>query len=53
MSAKAFDPTDPALTPHVLELLMKLDQITARLESAVTVLEHVVKCDGNEEATEA
>lgn len=50
MSPKAFDPTDPALTPQVLELLMKLDYITARLESAVSVLERVVQCDADEEA---
>lgn len=51
MSPKAFDPTDPRLTPAVLELLMKLDQITVRLESAVAVLELVVKSD-DEEATD-
>lgn len=42
MTRPEFDPDNPSLSPATLELLLRLDGLTARLEKAVVALEHAV-----------
>lgn len=42
MSAPGFDPNNPSLPPRLLELFLRLDGLTARLERAVMALEQAV-----------
>ena len=53
MSTVPFDPKNPSLSPATLELLLRLDGLTARLERAVVILEHTVGSDESDSPTES
>lgn len=42
MTRPEFDPKNPSLSPATMELLLRLDGLTARLEQAVMTLEEAV-----------
>ena len=46
MSPTGFNPDDPSLSPATLELLLRLESLTGRLEAVASTLESTV---GDEE----